>query len=194
MIEKVAEHLIDLELLPQKATILDLGCLGFIFTKEMRRLGHRVYPVDIQYFQDEFYYRVAITNYNGYGYVLPDRDPQAFRFVQQMTTAEKNGGYSMVMCETLEDFMRNNHVEYFDYIKCDVEGSETQIIASLTKPPSKQFEVEFHMHTGYPEDGVELMVNKLQSLGYKIASHEKTSQHGCGENYWSSLFIHENGI
>lgn len=185
MIEQVAEHLIVKNILPKQAKILDLGCLGFVFTREMRRLGHKVYPVDIQYL-DESYYRVAITSYNGYGYVMNNTDKQAVKFSQ----VELPGWSSRIVCETLETFMKSMTVDMFDFIKCDVEGSEYGIIMSLTRPPSKQFEVEFHLHTGaYDEEDVNRMVEKLQSLGYEIASHEKTSQHGCGMNYWSSLFI-----
>lgn len=184
-IERIAEHLIDLDLLPPHAKILDLGCLGFIFANEMRRLGHSVYPVDIQYL-DANYYRVAITGYNGFGYVIDNKDKQAIKFSPQ----EMPGWTSRIICETLETFMKSMQIDFFDYIKCDVEGSEYDIIMSLTKAPSKQFEVEFHLHTGaYREREVNLMVEKLHSLGYGIASHEQTSQHGCGMNYWSSLFI-----
>lgn len=185
-IDKVAEHLIDMELLPEKAKILDLGCLGFVFTNEMRRLGHSVYPVDIQD-MDGLYHRVAITGYNGYGYVVLNRDKQAVRFSEY---EPKNHSWYTVQCLTLESFMETLGVHFFDYIKCDVEGSEYAIIMSLKKAPSKQFECEFHLHTGaYTEAAVTEMVDKLKSLGYYVASHEKTAQHGCGLNYWSSLFI-----
>lgn len=188
-IEKVAEHLIDLELLPIKAKILDLGCVGFIFTNEMRRLGHSVYPVDIQHL-DALYYRIAITGYNGYGYVINNVDRQAVKFAIEEPRNPKPGETYRVECMTLESFMSIHHVDFFDYIKCDVEGSEFAIIMSLKKAPSKQFECEFHLHTGaYNEDAVIIMVEKMKSLGYEVASHEKTSEHGCGMNYWSSLFI-----
>lgn len=187
IIEKVAEHLIDLDLLPAKSKILDLGCLGFVFTNEMRRLGHSVYPVDIQE-MDGMYYRIAITGYNGYGYVINNRDKQAVRF--SVHDHKKPGESYRIQCLTLESFMQIQQVDFFDYIKCDVEGSEYAIIMSLKKAPSKQFEVEFHLHTAaYTEASVSEMVDKLKSLGYEVASHEMTSEHGCGMNYWSSLFI-----
>ena len=175
-----------MDLLPENAKILDLGCLGFLFTNEMRRLGHSVYPVDIQD-MDGGYYNLAITGYNGYGYVVPSSDKQAVRFSEH---EPKYLSWDTVKCLTLESFMEGLGINFFDYIKCDVEGSEYAIIMSLKKAPSKQFEVEFHLHTAaYTETSVSEMVDKLKSLGYEVASHEMTSEHGCGMNYWSSLFI-----
>jgi hypothetical protein len=189
LITTVAEHQIDLNLLPERATILDLGCLGMLFTREMRRRGHNVYAVDIQAI-DEDYHRVAITNYNGYGYIVYTKDRQAVRFSMDDGIHFSPGETERIKCKTLATFMRDIKVDFFDYIKCDVESSEYQIIMSLNKAPSRQFECEFHLHTGlYGDNEVSNMVGKLMSLGYKIASHEKTAQHGCGLNYWSSLFI-----
>lgn len=186
LITTVAEHKIDLNLLPEKATIADLGCLDFTFTNEMRRLGHNVYPVDIQELEGD-YHRIAITDYNGYGYINYNNDKQATSFSIE---ALQNGRSERIKCQTLKSFMKSIGVDFFDYIKTDVESSEYQIIMSLDKAPSRQFECEFHLHTGaYCDNQVDKMVSKLESFGYETVSHEKTSQHGMGENFWSSLFI-----
>lgn len=185
----IAEHLICLPLLPINAKIADLGCLNMIFCNEMRRRGHTVYPVDIQSMNED-YYRVAITNYNGYGYIIYNKDKQAVRFSIDDGIHHLPGETERIKCKTLATFMKDIGVDFFDYIKCDVESSEYQIIMSLEKAPSRQFECEFHLHTGlYSENEVANMVGKLMYLGYKVASHEKTVMHGLAPNYWSSLFI-----
>lgn len=186
MIVTVAEHQLDINLLPAKAKILDLGCLNMIYTNEMRRLGHSVYPVDIQELNED-YYRVAITDYDGYGYILYNDDKQATMFSQ---FPQKGIRSERLKCKTLKTFMKDVGVDMFDLIKMDVESSEWQIINSLDFTPATQLEIEFHLHTGaYLENDVNAMLFKLKSLGYYVASHEKTAQHGCGLNYWSSLFI-----
>lgn len=185
MITPVAEHLIDLELLSERANILDLGCRGFIFCNEMRRLGHVVYPIDVDlldgYEPSKDYIRVAITGEKEQRVgINHSSDPQATSIIPG----------DEIWTHTIESFSELAGIEFWDYIKTDVEGSEYEIIMSFTKALSKQFECEFHLHTSiYTEKEVEEMVNKLLSLGYKIASHEKTSQHGMGYNYWSSLFV-----
>lgn len=186
-IQTIAEHSVDLDLLPEKAHILDLGCLNFIYCDEMRRRGHRVTAVDIQKLNSEHYWRLAITNYDGYGYVIYNNDIQATSFSSDQPTHLR---YERIKCRTLKSFMKFIEVQSFDLIKMDVESSEREIILSLDFAPARQIEIEFHLHTGaYNENAVNVMVNHLHGLGYKTASHKKTAQHGCGMNYWSSLFI-----
>ena len=72
----------------------------------------------------------------------------------------------------------------------DVEGAEYDIIMGLDYVPATQLSIEFHLHTGiYQQHEIDQMVDKLKGLGYGVASHEYTSEHGSGFNYWSSLFI-----
>lgn len=181
MISIIHEHSVDLDLLPANANILDLGCRNFTFCDEMERLGHKVFPVDIDELpENRPYYRIAISDYDGKCGVHRESDKQATRI--------KDG--SEVSCFTLESFSLACNVAVWDLIKIDVEGAEMQIIQSLKRPPAKQLSIEFHLHTGiYRVNEMTLMVAKLEALGYEAVSHEMTSQHGAGRNYWSSLFI-----
>lgn len=189
-IQTIAEHQVDTSLLPENAHILDLGCLNFIYTNEMRRLGHKVYAVDIQELEGD-YHRLAITNYDGFGYVHYNSDQQATRFspdcFDHKPVVKKS---ELIRCQMLKSFMKEINCRFFDLIKMDVESSEREIILSLDFAPARQIEIEFHLHLGvYTEHAVNVMVHHLHHLGYKTVSHEKTAQHGCGLNYWSSLFI-----
>lgn len=182
MITVIAEHSVDLTLLPEKANILDLGCRGFLFAKELTRLGHSVYPVDIDILDNApmKYYRFGIGQFDGQCDILHSKDPQATRMTP---------GFGIPMF-TIKGFSKHVDVDFWDLLKVDVEGSEYEIIMSLTEPPAKQLSIEFHLHTGvYGIQDVRKMEAKLHSLGYEFASHEMTSQHGMGMNYWDSLFI-----
>lgn len=186
-IQTIAEHQIDLDLLPESANVLDLGCRGFIFANELRRLGHSVFCVDCDDIHSEkhFYHRFAITDYNGWTKVIRSNDPQATKI--SMYGDDSNPA---VPCITLKAFSDIVDVPFWDYIKTDIEGSEKEMIMSLEKAPAKQLEIEFHLHTGiYNNEAVDIMVDRLKILGYEVASHQKTSQHGLMPNYWSSLFI-----
>lgn len=177
----IAEHKVDLKLLPERANILDLGCRGFEFTNYFRLKGHSVYPVDIDELDtDEKYFRVGITDINGKMGVQKSNDPQATTLTQ---------GNDIVVY-TLETFSALNGINKWDLIKMDVEGSEFNIIMGMTRPMATQLSIEFHLHTGvYSEIGMQLMERQLKALGYEIVSHELTNQHGAGFNYWDSLFI-----
>jgi hypothetical protein len=181
MITVVHEHSVDLDLLPKNSNILDLGCRGFLFTNEMERLGHKVFPVDIDTLpENRPYYRIAISDNDGKCGIQHDNDKQATRI--------KEG--SEISCYTLESFSLACAIDVWDLIKIDIEGAELQVIQSLKCPPAKQLSIEFHLHTGiYGINEMTLMVAKLQALGYEAVSHEMTSQHGAGVNYWDSLFI-----
>lgn len=184
MISVVAEHSVDLDLLPKESLILDLGCLGFEFTKKIRELGHIVYPVDIEFFPDKIldkeYYRVAITGYNGRVGIQRFNDKQA-------TRVEEGDEIDSL---TLWGFI-NKHIGHkCDFIKMDIEGSEYDVIMALDKPPATQFSIEFHLHTGaYSMEQMRAMEKKLEELGYKPVQHVYESRHCAGLNYWDSLFI-----
>lgn len=181
MIEVIAEHLIETSLLPEKAVIADLGCRNFLFTNEMRRKGYIVYAVDVDQIEGGEYMRAAISDFDGMCGFTQEADKQA-------TKIDKLG--TGIDCYTIETLMRVLNISFFDLVKYDIEGAEFESIMTLTKPIAKQLSIEFHLHTGvYTMHEVELMVDKLKGLGYEIASHEYTSQHGAGHNFWSSLFI-----
>ena len=181
MKSEIAEHSVDLSLLPEKANILDIGCFGFAFTDAMRALGHTVFPVDIQLLDKE-YFHCAISDYIGFcNAKMIGNDLQATRMVRAS---------SGIPCWTLEAFSDNQNIPFWDLIKIDVEGSEYEIIMSLSKAPAKQLSIEFHLHTQvYGQIEMRMMEDKLKALGYEAVSHDYTAQHGAGFNYWDSLFI-----
>lgn len=185
-IQTIAEHKIDLDLLPEKGNILDLGCRNFIFANEMIRQGHKVLSVDCDELETDVpYYRYAIVGkIDGPVYVHRDVDPQA-------TKVARKGLGKMVIPMTIKSFSDMFGMwGKWDLIKIDVEGMEKEIIENLDEPPAKQLSIEFHIHTNaYTWDDVENMVYRLFVLGYVPVSHEITEQHGCGKNYWSSLFV-----
>lgn len=179
----ISEHIVDMDLLPEKSNILDLGCLGFDFTNYFRERGHNVKAVDIQHLDDLNYQMVAISDFNGTAYIVKNADKQAVRIQKEVTPYE-------ITSKTLPELMKWYEIVFFDLIKIDVEGSEYEIIMSLDKAPAKQLSIEFHLHTGiYGKNEMDMMENKLKALGYEAVSHELTTQHSAGFNYWNSLFI-----
>lgn len=180
MITVIAEHSVDLSILPEKANVLDLGCRGFQFSGALKQMGHNVYSVDIDYLGPEGYYQVGIGATVGRCSIEKTKDPQATKKIK---------GHDILML-TIERFSKDVKVDFWDLIKMDIESSEYEVIMSLTEPPAKQLSIEFHLHTGiYHMDAVQKMELHLGFLGYNPVKHKMTSQHGCGMNYWDSLFI-----
>lgn len=180
MVELIAEHLIETDLIFEGARVLDLGCRNFEWTKAMRAKGCIVFPVDCDVLNEgQAYYRVAITNYDGKCGVNHTKDPQG--------THIQDG--NEIDCFTLQSFSKMVGVKKWECIKLDVEGEEEKIIYSMTSAPSKSLSIEFHCHLGQTPAQIEAMVQHLESLGYERTRHEATNQHGAGLNFWSSLFI-----
>lgn len=183
-IKTIREHKVAVDLLPEKALVLDLGCRGFAFTDHMRERGHTVLSVDADRLDTQKpYYQCAIWNKSGVIGLQTMADPNATHVVEDQTIGS-------VEAFTMLDFSKHVGVAQWDLIKMDIEGAEREVIESWSRPWAKQLSIEFHLHCpGYFEPYVDKIVDKLLSLGYVIASHEKTREHGAGLNYWSSLFV-----
>lgn len=176
----IAEHTVDLSLLPENAKVMDAGCRGFLFADAMRRLKHEVYAIDIENLWPRQHFICGIAGHIGRCAIKKDRDQQATRIMV---------GYE-IPCYTIQGFSKLVDIPFWDLIKLDIEGAEYPAIMALTEPPATQLSIEFHLHTKiYPESAIKEMEDKLLSLGYFQAQHDKTSQHGCGLNYWDSLFL-----
>lgn len=185
MIEEIAEHTVDLSLLEPGADVLDIGCRGFQFTDALTEKGFRVFAIDVDDLVGHKYIKGAIADFDGFVGIERFQDPQATRIKK---TSEPGG--AQVQCMTLKTFSKNCGVDFWGLIKIDVEGSEYEIIMSLDKAPAKQLSIEFHLHTGiYKMHEVELMVDKLKSLGYEAVQHIHEARHCAGYNFWDSLFI-----
>lgn len=178
----VAEHSVDLSMLPIKANVLDLGCRGFGFTDKLRELEHNVYPVDIgksgEVRLDKEFYRIAISDSNGRAGVSVERDPEATNVIE---------GDEVEMM-TLESFSDYVGVSKWHLIKMDIEGSEMGILKNATHPIADQVSVEFHAHCGHKREDIDNLLNYLEQW-YFIHNRVWEEGHGAGFNYWDVLLI-----
>lgn len=186
MFTVISEHTVDLDLLEPGADVLDIGCRGFQFTDEMMAKGFKVFAIDIDDLTDGHkYIKGAIADFDGIVGIERFQDPQATRIMKNPSP-----GIPTIQCMTLKTFSKNCNIDMWGLIKIDVEGAEYEIIMSLDKAPAKQLSIEFHLHTGiYKMHEVELMVDKLKSLGYEAVQHVYETRHCAGYSYWDSLFI-----
>ena len=168
----VGEHTIDETLLPESPNILDLGCRGFDFEKHFGG----VYSVDIDLLEGD-YYRLAISNKNGYVGIANTLDPQARHIIEG----------NAIEAVTIEEFSKRVGVNHWDLIKIDIEGEEYNILKDSKHPLATQVSVEFHAHCGVQtkESLDELLIYLSQY--YTVHGAVWESRHGAGYNYWDVL-------
>lgn len=186
MIQEIGEHSVRTDLLTGGIAI-DIGCLGWEFSKGMRDLGCEVHAFDLIHLEDKpagIYFSVAaITDKDEKVRVLNTPDRQAWHI-------SKKGGI------IVDSISLNNLYKFFegqtiDVLKIDAEGSEYLILSDPDfKPIARQISVEWHMHCHM--DKHNLLYDKcMQNLCryYEPVQHQLSVAHGSGLNYWDSLFI-----
>ena len=201
-LQQLSSHTVDLDLLPESPTVLDVGCRDFGFTLAI--LEHRPkarviamdpdpemslerLPVEAIFLRRALVGDIRqLSNYAGWstgeGNILCDVAPHY---------AERT---HWVMCVNLENLMIEHYPEakHFDLVKLDCEGTEYEILEHWPGPVATQISVEFHDWTGpwkeYAASGYyeRLWAGPLHD--YEVVQHE-LSPVGPGQHmgHWDSL-------
>lgn len=181
MIQVIDNHSVDISLLQQGSTVLDVGCRGFSFALQLEKIGCKVFPVDPDDLTDNIpYYKCAISNYNGTCDLVHTLDPQA-KYTKPGNTIE---------VFDLETFSKKVGVEKWDLIKLNCEGDEYHILPSIHRPIAKQLSLDFHEHTHRKigKENIDNMLSRLQQwYDIKVASWE--ARYCAGFNYWDVLLV-----
>lgn len=190
----IAEHTVDLSLLTRGSKVLDLGCREFTWSKAMLEYVDEVWCVDadpdVKVPESPLkLIRGAVLAYDDQPVYLKQWGNGTGNKVYEQCERRPNGKYVEARSITIKTISEIVRVKIWDVIKFDIEGSEIGVLLSLDVPPSKQLSIEFHIHTGTPNQNVDKAVKYLESLGYQTVQHELSAQHGAGINYWDSLFI-----
>jgi FkbM family methyltransferase len=193
MIEVIAEHSVDLSLLPKNAVILDGGCRGFGFTDYFRDRGHNVLAIDIDTLDRQDYRKVGVSLKQGIAKINYTNDPQATSInevesieVKEFHERELTNN-EVYVCD-IKGFERAMGINQFDLIKLDIEGDEYDILKYSTHPMAKQLSIEFHAHCGkQTKEQLDELLTELSQYYNITASWE--SRHGAGFNYWDVLLI-----
>lgn len=85
--------------------------------------------------------------------------------------------------------------ENVDILKLDCEGAEYIILGETFKPIPKQISVEFHNHC-VPEMHAANYQKIIERLSKDYTMHNDVweQRHGCGYNFWDTLFIRKDMI
>lgn len=199
----LAGHTVDLNRLPDKAVVLDVGCRHFDFTSGILELrpGARVIALD----PDPAIVAPHMDGCTFLRFALVHDGRTRSRYASystgegnMLTDAESYFDAKMfdVPCTNIERLMRRMHIDHWDLVKLDCEGSEFGILGNWPGPIADQISVEFHdydkpMIRNEPSQYYELLLFKrLRAFGYRVVQHEVTDISGreaCG--HWDTLLV-----
>lgn len=181
-----SEHTICLDLLSGGA-VIDAGCLGFGFSKDMADLGEKVLAYDIQLLEAPEgikYFNKAIWNSDSILRYRTLNDKQAAHISDE--------GEQIINAVPLNEIYHKH--KNIDVLKLDIEGSEYMILSDpYFRPIPKQISVEFHRHChrDLHDKYFNACIKNLEKH-YATVQHEFYEAHGSGMNYWDSLFIRKD--
>lgn len=194
-------HTIDVDLLPEAPVILDAGCRGFAFSKDILSLRPKAriiaFDPDPLIFNPHIdrldYWRlglvagqqrltdyVSTTKSSGDGGANFITDPGSV-IDGKVTRQESGWEFSdfelhTVACVNIQGVMRLAEVEHFDVVKLDIEGQEFPVLENWPGPIATQISVEFHDFTGPMKHRVDAgyYTTLMDHLGqwYRFARHE----------------------
>jgi len=198
----LSSHSVDLDAIPESPQVLDVGCRGFGFTRDMlrHRPAARVVAMDpdpempAEVPNGVLFLREALVG--------DDRTQSRYAF---FSNGDGNflcpaGGVphyaqsGIVPCVNIDRLMERLGVYYWDVVKLDCEQSEFQILENWPGPIAGHLSVEFHDWTGewktrckddptyYPK----LFGGPLRD--YEVLSHElSTVGPGPAWGHWDSV-------
>lgn len=202
--ETIGGHTFCPELL-KDGVIIDIGCRGFEFAKYF--IGKKVYCIDPdpKVFSDlgydvpehgAFMLNVAISDKAGETTYYENGEATMIREVDPDPTFEHIDKKYSKTCKTITmgDLYKITG-ENVDILKLDCEGAEYIILGETFKPIPKQITVEFHHHC-VPElhkANYEKIIERL-SKDYTTHNDVWEQRHGCGYNFWDTLFLRRDLI
>lgn len=201
----LAEHTLEETIINREGFILDLGCVNFGFSLEMKKLCNNIISVDpnpkIKKAPEGIIYERAAISHDS-----NDKTKEFFIYSDNQGCSLLNPerdwcrliGSIEVPLITINDIMQKYNIKQFELIKFDIEGGEYKILENIDWTISKQYSVEFHdfrfMNPNYPDNHIYYENIFKKMLNYcDIIQHEITGHEGFpleyGRNYWDSLFI-----
>ena len=202
----IGGHTFDDSLLTD-GVIIDVGCRGFEFADYFRPKTVWAIDPDCKVFNKEeqfdiifdlnFHLRglnVAIGSVAGETTYYPNGEATMIREVDPDPTYPHIDQKYCKTCKTItmEDLYKITG-ENVDILKLDCEGGEYAILGETFKPIPKQITVEFHHHC-VPDLHKQKYQSIIERLEKDYTMHNAVweQRHGCGYNFWDTLFIRKD--
>ena len=211
-------HTIDLDLLPEAPVVLDAGCRGFAFSKDILGLRPKARVLALDPDRLIWDQKIPGVEYVQIGLVGDDRLCSGYvsttawadggaNFLAPLNTPKnrairKDCGWEFnrfeldeVACVNIANLMRGAAIQHWDVVKLDIEGEEFQVLEKWPGPIATQISVEFHDFTGPMRHRVDAgyYTSLMNHLGqwYRFARHEWIDLDGDPVHFghWDSLLV-----
>lgn len=203
-LQTLASHTVDLDLLPDTPTVLDVGCRWFDFAQNIldARPAARVICMDPApdvpgpQLTSANFLRAALVGSGNAKQHLAHYSTGEGDFLgepRHYPGWDIQPTFHEVDCLNIHEVMMLTGVEHFDLVKLDCEGSEFAILENWPGPIATQISVEFHdwNKPQYRRDAYfEMLFRRLPE--YRVVQHELSKQ-GTGWGHWDTLLTLNNG-
>lgn len=175
--------------------IIDVGCRGFTFFDYFPDKPVYCIDPDRKVFEGRpnsiGYMNVAISDKAGETTYYENGEATMIRELDPDPTYEHIDQKYKNTCKTITmDDLYKITGENVDLLKLDCEGAEYLILGETFRPVPKQISVEFHHHC-VPETHAKHYQSIIERLSKDYTMHNDVweQRHGCGYNFWDTLFI-----
>jgi len=184
--------------------VIDIGCRGGVFSNEFTDI--KVFCIDpdpkvftdtiddVVTWKDEFskqnlvLMNIAISDVKGESAYYENGEATCL----QQIDPDQNHPFIPCKTITMDDLYEITGTNV-DILKLDCEGAEYIILGETFKPIPKQISVEFHNHC-VPELHNKHYASIIERLSkdYVMMNDVWEQRHGCGFNFWNTLFIRKD--
>lgn len=193
-LRQFASHTVDVDLLPTWALVLDIGCRGFDFAREI--LAAVPTAMVTAYDPDPaieappetsiHFERKAVVGYDRKMSMYVAFSSGEANHLLGIGPLEPGSTIISVPCVSIKEFAN------WDAIKLDCEGSEFGILENWPGPIAKQISVEFHDYID-PwrwNDSYFKMLFAGPLRDYRVVQHERTAVGPANTfSHWDSLLV-----